>query len=81
MKNSDYLALARTKLANERTFLAYFRTFAVFLSSGIAVIKIEALHSLMELGYFFISASLIIITVGIIRFFFVRKTIRKMLSE
>lgn len=81
IKRTDYLALARTKLANERTFLAYFRTFAVLLSSGFALIKIEALHSLEGLGYFFIVASIIIFTVGIVRFFLVRKSIRKILTD
>lgn len=81
IKKSDYLALARTKLANERTFLAYFRTFTVLLSSGFALIKIEALHSFIELGYFFIVSSILIITIGIVRFFFVRKTIRKILTD
>lgn len=81
IKKSDHLALARTKLANERTFLAYFRTFAVLLSTGFAFIRIEALHDLLELGYFFIVSSISIITIGIVRFFFVRKTIRKMLTD
>ncbi len=75
---SDHLALTRTKLANERTFLAYFRTFAVLISSGFALIKIEALQNLLELGYLFVVASILIIGVGIARFFFVRTGIRKL---
>lgn len=76
---TDQLALARTKLANERTFLAYFRTFAVLFSSGFALIKIEALQNLLDLGYFFVIASVSIIVIGTARFFFVRTRIRKFL--
>ena len=46
----DMLALYRTKLANERTFLAYFRTAVVFLSSGFAVLKLDSLHQILEVG-------------------------------
>jgi putative membrane protein len=81
ISTSDHLALARTKLANERTFLAYFRTFAVLFSSGFALTKIEALHDLYELGYLFIVASISIIFIGITRFLFVRITIRKLLNK
>ena len=75
---SDALALTRTKLANERTFLAYFRTFAVLMSSGVALLKVEALNALMELGYYFVGASLLIMAIGLGRFLFVRNTLRKL---
>jgi len=47
----DVLALQRTKLANERTFLAYFRTAVVFLSSGFAIFQIESLNQIKDLGF------------------------------
>ena len=75
--NANFMALVRTKLANERTFLAYFRTFTVLLSSGLAIIKIDVLQELMGLGYFFLIASLLIILIGIIRFFYVKRVLRK----
>lgn len=37
----DWLAIELTKLANERTFSAYFRTFIVFLGTGITILKLE----------------------------------------
>lgn len=37
---SDNLALNRTHLANERTLLAYVRTFIGMLSAGIAILKV-----------------------------------------
>jgi putative membrane protein len=36
----DYLAADRTKMANERTLLAYLRTMIGFAASGVALIKI-----------------------------------------
>jgi putative membrane protein len=71
------LAVERTKLANERTFLAYFRTFVVFLSSGFAILKIEFLNELITLGYFFIITSFIVLLIGIARFLYVNKKIKK----
>lgn len=40
---TNKLAIDKTNLANERIFLAYFRTFIVFLSSGFAIIKLDML--------------------------------------
>ena len=71
------MALDRTKLANERTFLAYFRTFVVVLSSGLAIIKIDLLHSISVLGYFFIATAGILLLIGAFRFYVVRKRLSK----
>ncbi len=77
ISGTDYLALQRTKLANERTFLAYFRTFAVLLSSGLAIIKIDMLENLMGLGYFFLIASFVIIIIGVVRSLYVKRQLKK----
>ncbi len=74
---SEFLALERTKLANERTSLAYFRSFIVILSSGLAIIKIDVLHNIIPLGYFFIVTAIILLSIGIVRFFYVKKRITK----
>jgi putative membrane protein len=58
MKNeinrSDWLAMERTKLANEHTFLTYFRTFVAILSSVLAIFKIDILSDMIMLGYFLV---------------------------
>jgi len=77
IKKSDLLALARTNLANERTILAYFRTFIVILSSGFAILKIEILQNLITLGYFFIITSFIVILIGVVRFIHVKRKVKK----
>lgn len=80
MNRTDWLALERTKLANDRTFLAYFRTFVVVLSSGFAIIKIEILQGLATLGYTFIITAILMLTLGTIRFFAVKRRMDKHIS-
>lgn len=81
MSKTDALAMERTRLANERTFLAYFRTSIVFLSSGFAIIKINALEEIMDLGYFLIILAPIMLTVGLARFYYVKRKLSKYYSE
>ena len=73
----DWLAIERTKLANERTFLAYFRTFLVILGTGITILKLDLLADLKTYGIILIGIAPIILLIGIIRLFKVKRTIRK----
>lgn len=81
ISRTDFLALERTKLANERTFLAYFRTFVVFVSSGVVILKVDALENLMILGYAFIAMAIVLRSIGIIRFIYVKKRMAKYFAE
>ena len=49
----EELTFDMTNLANERSLLAYMRTFVVFLSSGIAILKIRIFSKFDTLGLFF----------------------------
>lgn len=71
----DKLAIDRTILANERTLLSYFRSFVVILSSGAAIVKIEMLEELASLGIFLVSIAPLMLFIGIMRYFHVRKKI------
>jgi putative membrane protein len=73
----DALAIERTRLANERTFLAYFRSAIVFLSSGVAIIKIEALNEITDIGYFLMVLAPILFVIGVMRFLYVRRQLKK----
>ena len=73
----DWLAIDRTRMANERTFLAYLRTFIVVLSSGVAILKVDALQNMSDLGIFLVVIAPIILIVGLLRFLYVRRHIRK----
>lgn len=75
---SEILAIQRTRLANERTFLAYFRSAIVFLSSGLAIMKISILQEITGIGYFFMVLAPILFIVGLSRFFYVRKQLKRM---
>lgn len=73
----DWLAIDRTRMANERTFLAYLRTFIVVLSSGVAILRVEALQDMYDLGVFLLVIAPFIMLVGVARFLYVRRHIRK----
>lgn len=75
---TDILALDRTRLANERTFLAYFRTFIVFLSSGLAIVKLQVLEDIRWLGYLLTIIGPLMLIVGTVRFFYVKRHLKKM---
>ena len=67
----DWLALDRTVLANERTFLAYGRTTLTLVISGLSFIKFFGHVVYSIIGYLFIAGGLSI-------FFFGLKRYRKM---
>lgn len=73
----DFLALERTHLANERTFLAYFRTFIVLLSSGIAILKLEALTEIQDVGWVLIIVAPLFLLTGLWRLRRVNKKIKQ----
>lgn len=77
LSKTDALAIERTRLANERTFLAYFRTAIVFLSSGFAIIKIDMLREISDIGYFLMAIAPILLFIGLFRFFYVKRQLKK----
>ncbi len=78
---NDLLTVEMTYLSNERSMLAYMRTFMVFLSSGFAILKIEYLNNLIVIGYVFIILSLLILVLGLIRFFSVKRNVKEILKN
>ncbi|RPH32027.1 MAG: DUF202 domain-containing protein [Bacteroidales bacterium] len=77
LTTTDYLAIERTNLANERTLLAYSRTVIILVSSGFAIIKLDFLKEINLLGIVLLSISPLVLTIGIIRFFRMRRRIAK----
>lgn len=73
----DFLARQRTKLANDRTLLAYIRTSLYFLVSATALVKVDELDNIKGLGYlsFFISG--ILLLVGALSYIKVHKRLKK----
>jgi putative membrane protein len=68
----DYLALERTRLANERTLLAYSRTSLYMLLGGIAFLQLEGFRRIQWIGYIALALSLILIIIGVCRYFQIR---------
>lgn len=68
LKLVDILALDRTRLANERTLLAYWRSGFALLIAGISLIKVFHQDTrLMVLGSVFIAMFPVIISIGAYR--------------
>lgn len=64
----DYLALERTKLANERTLLSYIRSSLYLLLGGIAIIQLQGFESIKFLGYIAFGCTILFIIIGVYRF-------------
>lgn len=64
----NFLALLRTRLANERTLLSYIRTSLYFLVGGIALLKVEDLERISILGYVSFIISGFLVVIGLWRF-------------
>ena len=72
----DYLALERTKLANERTFFSFLRTSLYMLLGGIAFLQLQGFDNVKWMAFVTISLSVIILVVGIYRYVRLGKKLR-----
>lgn len=73
----DFLALERTRLANERTLLAYLRTSLYMVLGGIAFLQLRDFESIRWIGYVAIVLSIAFVLTGIVRFYFLRRSMRE----
>ena len=71
----EYLAIERTKLANETTLLAYIRTGLYFLVAGSTLGHLIATEFWRLVGPPLIVVGLIIMVLGVIRYLRLRKSI------
>lgn len=69
----DFLAMERTRLANERTFMSYIRTALFLLTGGLTLLQLEGYRQLHWLAYLAIVLSLVLAVTGIMRFFILSK--------
>ncbi|MDY0200868.1 MAG: DUF202 domain-containing protein [Bacteroidales bacterium] len=77
----DYLALERTKLANERTLLSYTRTSLYMLLGGIAFLQLQDFAQLRWIGYVAIFLSIIFGIFGILRYFQIRIRLKRYYNQ
>ena len=77
----DALAIERTKLASDRTFLAYFQSSIFFLATGISILNIHIFSEIPYLGWIFIGMAPIILVIGFARFRYVKRKITEMIEK
>ena len=64
----DHLAMERTRLTNERTFMAYIRTSLYLIVGGFAFLKVDGLMHLNILGYFCFVLSVFVVILGTFKY-------------
>lgn len=72
----DYLALERTKLANERTLFAYIRTSLYLILAGVTMIQLREIGSLQWIGIVSLVLSFIILIFGIFRYIMLNRKLK-----
>jgi len=75
MSLRDYLAFDRTKLANERTYLGYIRTFISLLAAGVGFIRFVDIDAAKYMGIALCIISPAFIILGTYKFLAMRKEI------
>lgn len=73
----DFLAMERTRLSNERTFLTYIRTGLYFLLGAGAMLKLVEFQEIRWLGWVSLGISSILFLVGIFRFVLLKRQMRR----
>ena len=71
----DWLAVERTRLANQRTLLAMLRTGLYFIVMGLSVLSISQLGSLQKYYWIFFIIGTAFITIGIFLYIRLNKKI------
>ncbi|CAG5083307.1 DUF202 domain-containing protein [Parvicella tangerina] len=69
-KITDWLALERTKMANQRTLLAMIRTGFYFLVMGLTVVTVDELGGLRQYYWLFFVAGALFVIIGVIHYFY-----------
>lgn len=64
----DELAIDRTILANERTFLAYLRSAVALFIAGVSIIHFSSERWFMLVGFLCLPAAILAAAVGLMRF-------------
>ena len=73
----DYLALERTRLANERTLFAYIRTSLYLFLGGIAFLQLEGFDKIKWMGYVLLVISVVVLVIGFITFSHLKKKLHR----
>ncbi len=74
----DYLAIERTRLANERTLLSYVRSSLYLLIGGIAFFQLKGFPNFRVLGLLSLIFSALFFIIGIYRFVLLKKSLKRL---
>ncbi|MEZ4793309.1 MAG: DUF202 domain-containing protein [Gelidibacter sp.] len=74
----DYLAIERTRLANERTLLSYIKSSLYLLLGGITFLQLKNFPDLKYLGISALVFSAIFFIIGIYRFTLLKKSLKRL---
>ncbi|HEX9600735.1 MAG TPA: DUF202 domain-containing protein [Mariniflexile sp.] len=74
----DYLAIERTRLANERTLLSYIRSSLYLLLGGIAFFQLDIFPNFEYLAFASLFFSAIFFVIGIYRFTLLKKSLKRL---
>lgn len=77
----DYLALERTRLANERTLLTYLRSTLYLIITGVALVALPPVKDLFWLGVFCLAMSAVTLITGFVRFHHLRRKLRGFITK
>ncbi|MFD2917105.1 DUF202 domain-containing protein [Psychroserpens luteus] len=73
----DYLAIERTRLANERTLLSYIRSSLYLLLGGIAFFQLKEFSNFKYLALLSLIFSGIFFIIGVYRFTLLKKSLKQ----
>lgn len=74
----DFLAIERTRLANERTLLSYIRSSLYLLLGGIAFFQLKRFPDFKYLAIVSLIFSAIFFVIGIYRFMLLKKSLKRL---
>jgi len=75
------LAFERTALANSQTFLAYSRTAIALFAAGIGMFEFVSNQTIITIGIVMMVAAPIVMIIGIVHYFRVKKKITVLMNE
>ncbi len=74
----DYLAIERTRLANERTLLSYIRSSLYLLLGGIAFFQLKDFPDFKYLAILSLIFSALFFIIGVYRFVLLKKSLKRL---
>lgn len=74
----DYLAIERTRLANERTLLSYIRSSLYLLLGGIGFFQLKGFPNFKYLALLSLAFSVIFFVIGVYRFTLLKKSLKNL---